>query len=159
MKKKKYYLAYGSNLNVRQMAWRCPFAEVAGIATLYDWRLLFKGSKSGSYLTIEPCPGAETPVGIWRITEADEQSLDRYEGFPNFYYKKTLHVTMDNILTGDQKNIKALAYIMHEDRPLGIPSESYMHTCGAGYYDFGFDIQPLEDALSYSLAMCKKEES
>lgn len=155
--KKKYYIAYGSNLNVRQMAWRCPNAEVAGIATLRDWRLLFKGSKTGSYLTIEPCPGAEVPVGIWSISEYDERSLDRYEGFPDFYYKRTLRITMDNILTGDQKEIEAMVYIMHEDRPLGIPTETYCQTCGAGYYDFGFDLTPLEDALSYSKAMCGKE--
>lgn len=29
---KRYYLAYGSNLNVRQMAWRCPTAKAVGIA-------------------------------------------------------------------------------------------------------------------------------
>ena len=146
---KKYYIAYGSNLNVRQMAWRCPFAEVAGIATLHDYRLLFRGSKSGAYLTIEPYPGAEVPVGIWEISDSDERSLDRYEGFPDFYYKRTLRVTMDNILTGDQKKVEAMVYIMHEDRPLAIPSDEYLQTCGAGYCDFGFDLEPLEDALAF----------
>ena len=81
---KKFYLAYGSNLNVHQMAWRCPGADVAGIATLHDYRLLFRGSGSGFYLTIEPCIGSEVPVGVWSITEADEKALDRYEGYPSF---------------------------------------------------------------------------
>ena len=147
--KTKYYIAYGSNLNTHQMAWRCPHAEVAGIATLQDWRLLFRGSKTGAYLTIEPCKGAEVPVAIWEITEADEAALDCYEGFPSFYYKRTLPVTMDNILTGEQKRIKAMVYIMHEDRPLGIPTQSYLATCGDGYLDFGFDFEPLEDALAF----------
>lgn len=30
MKNKKYYIAYGSNLSVEQMAYRCPDAKIAG---------------------------------------------------------------------------------------------------------------------------------
>ena len=66
---RKYYLAYGSNLNEEQMAWRCPTASVVGVADLNDWRLLFRGSKTGSYLTIEPCEGHTIPVAIWSITK------------------------------------------------------------------------------------------
>ena len=51
---KRYYLAYGSNLNVRQMKLRCPTARIVGTATIEGYRLMFKGSKTGSYLTIEP---------------------------------------------------------------------------------------------------------
>ena len=90
---KKYYLAYGSNLNMRQMSRRCPTAKPLGTATLEGWTLLFKGSKSGSYLTIEPKEGASVPVGVWEISERDEGYLDVYEGYPNFYYKKELEVT------------------------------------------------------------------
>ena len=50
---KRYYIAYGSNLNVRQMRMRCPHATILGTANLKGWELLFKGSKTGSYLTIE----------------------------------------------------------------------------------------------------------
>ena len=51
---KKYYLAYGSNLNLRQMALRCHTAKPVGTAVIKDYELLFKGSKTGAYLTIEP---------------------------------------------------------------------------------------------------------
>ena len=50
----KYYLAYGSNLSMAQMAQRCPDAVYVGTAELKDYQLLFKGSQSGSYLTVEP---------------------------------------------------------------------------------------------------------
>ena len=53
MKEKRYYIAYGSNLNVRQMRMRCPHATILGTANLKGWELFFKGSKTGSYLTIE----------------------------------------------------------------------------------------------------------
>ena len=48
---KRYYIAYGSNLNVRQMRMRCPSARIIGTSVLKDYELLFKGSKTGSYLT------------------------------------------------------------------------------------------------------------
>ena len=154
-----YYIAYGSNLNVEQMQWRCPSAKVAGIATLHNWRLLFRGSKTGSYLTIEPYNGAEVPVAIWEITAEDEAALDRYEGFPTFYYKRWVPIEMADINTGESSEIEAMVYIMHEDRPLGIPSNGYVQICGRGYLDFGFDITVLEDAVSYVKEVVDNEEA
>lgn len=62
---KRFYIAYGSNLNVRQMRMRCPDAVIIGTAFIPDYRLLFKGSKSGNYLTIEPHSGSRVPVAVW----------------------------------------------------------------------------------------------
>lgn len=56
---KRFYIAYGSNLNVRQMRMRCPDAVIIGTAFIPDYRLLFKGSKSGNYLTIDRIPAVE----------------------------------------------------------------------------------------------------
>ena len=72
MKNKKYYIAYGSNLNIEQMKFRCPTAKVAGISEIPDYRLLFKGSQTGAYLTIEPYKGASVPVAVWEVKEDDE---------------------------------------------------------------------------------------
>ena len=79
---KRYYIAYGSNLNIRQMRMRCPHARVVGTAVIKDYELLFKGSLTGAYLTIEPKKGGAVPVAAWEVTESDEAALDRYEGFP-----------------------------------------------------------------------------
>ena len=49
MKEKRYYIAYGSNLNVGQMRMRCPSARIIGTSVLKDYELLFKGSKTGSF--------------------------------------------------------------------------------------------------------------
>ena len=143
---KKYYLAYGSNLNVVQMRWRCPDARALGTATIEDYRLLFKGSKTGSYLTIEAQEGAQVPVAVWEVSDEDEKRLDRYEGFPTFYYKKELDLTFTGIKTGKKRKRKCFVYIMHEDRPIGIPSRSYVETCIEGYRDFGFNLKYLKDA-------------
>ena len=125
---KRYYLAYGSNLNVRQMKMRCPNSRIIGTATIKDYRLMFKGSQTGSYLTIEPAPGSEVPVGVWAVTAADERSLDRYEGYPSFYYKKELSLPITGIRTGKVRQRNTFVYIMHEERRLGTPSDFYLQT-------------------------------
>ena len=144
---KRYYIAYGSNLNVEQMRHRCPEARVVGTATLEGWTLLFKGSKTGSYLTIEPKESSSVPVAVWEVSERDELHLDHYEGYPNFYYKKELTVCIKGIRTGKLRNRRAFVYIMHEDRPLGQPSEYYLNACARGYYFFDFDVNRLIQAV------------
>ena len=68
---KRYYIAYGSNLNVQQMRWRCPGARIIG--TSQNCRTTgscSKGSKTGSYLTVEPETGCTVPVAVWEVTAA-----------------------------------------------------------------------------------------
>jgi len=147
---KRYYIAYGSNLNIPQMRMRCPGARIIGTSVIEDYQLLFKGSKTGSYLTIEPMEGAEVPVVIWEVTETDEKALDRYEGYPNFYYKKEMTLDIKGIRTGKVRKRDAFVYIMHEERELGIPSWYYVNTCLDGYRAFGFDEKYLFDAIRIS---------
>ena len=147
---KRYYIAYGSNLNIPQMRMRCPDARIIGTSVIEDYQLLFKGSKTGSYLTIEPMEGAEVPVVIWEVTETDEKALDRYEGYPNFYYKKEMTLDIKGIRTGKVRRRDAFAYIMHEERELGIPSWYDVNTCLDGYRAFGFDEKYLFDAIRIS---------
>ena len=148
---KRYYLAYGSNLNIAQMQFRCPDAVIVGTAVIPDYELLFKGSLTGAYLTIKPKQGSQVPVGVWEVSLADELRLDRYEGFPNFYYKKDIRLPVADIRTGKTKLHDGFVYIMHEDRKLGIPTDMYVRTCIEGYRDFGFDTAFLFDAYDKSL--------
>lgn len=148
--KSKIYIAYGSNMDLGQMKFRCPTAELLGTGILEGWRLMFKGSKTGAYATIEKEKGQKVPALLWRITAADEASLDRYEGFPSFYYKCTINVTKtdaDGIRCG---LTRGMAYIMHEERPLGLPSCHYFETLDRAYLKFGFDEDILGDAYEYS---------
>ncbi|MBO3426946.1 gamma-glutamylcyclotransferase [Clostridium perfringens] len=147
---KRYYIAYGSNLNIPQMRMRCPGARIIGTSVIEDYQLLFKGSKTGSYLTIEPKAGAEVPVVVWEVTEPDEKALDRYEGYPNFYYKKEMTLDIKGIRTKKVRRREAFVYIMHEERELGIPSWYYVNTCLDGYRAFGFDEKYLFDAIKIS---------
>lgn len=144
MRKYKYYVAYGSNLNKRQMMMRCPGAKAVGTGFIKGYELLFKGSKTGAYLTIEKKRGGRVPIAIWKVTKEDELSLDRYEGYPNFYYKADLKIKLD------EKEIDAFVYIMHEYRQLGVPSDYYVETCLEGYLDFEFNPLYLTKAINIS---------
>lgn len=148
---KRYYIAYGSNLHLSQMWKRCPTARIIGTSKLEGWELLFKGSKTGSYLTIVQNPNCCVPVAVWDVTEKDERSLDIYEGFPRFYYKMEMKLPIKGIKSGITRNRNVFVYIMHEERQLGIPSSRYMRTCLEGYDAFGFDEQILYEALRKSM--------
>ena len=143
----RYYIAYGSNLNMSQMRGRCPFAKPIGTAELTDYTLLFKGSKTGNYLTVEPKKGDSVPVGVWAVTPTDEKQLDIYEGYPRLYYKKDLRLPVKNIETGITKELDVFVYIMHEDHPHGMPSKEYLRTCIEGYLSFDFDPTRILKAL------------
>ena len=147
---KKYYIAYGSNLNVRQMKFRCPTAKVVGTSVIKGYELLYKGSKTGSYRTSEKKKGGIVPVAVWEVTADDEKRLDAYEGYPNFYYKTDMQLTVKSHITGRKKKLDAFVYIMHEERKLGIPSHAYVRTCVQGYRDFGFDLKHLRLAFDIS---------
>ena len=147
---KRYYIAYGSNLNTLQMRMRCPSAKVIGTSEIPDYRLLFKGSRTGAYLTIEPFEGGSVPVAVWSVTAEDEISLDRYEGFPRFYQKAEMELTVADIRTGRKQKRTAFVYIMDENRPFGIPAKYYVDICRQGYQAFGFDQRKLTEALRFS---------
>lgn len=138
---KKRYIAYGSNMDEGQMAHRCPTARLLGQTEVEGYRLLFKGSLTGAYATIEPQEGGRVPALVWEIGEADEASLDRYEGFPSFYYKKDLTVSL-----GGQE-VTAMVYIMDERRRLGEPGCAYYGVLERAYEKFGFPMETLQAAL------------
>lgn len=76
---KKLYAAYGSNMNLEQMSYRCPAAKVVGTGVVRDYRLTFRGSSRG-VANIEHCKDRDVPVVLWEITKACEEALDVYEG-------------------------------------------------------------------------------
>lgn len=141
----KLYVAYGSNLNLPQMANRCPTAKVVGASELKDYKLVFRGGHGSAVATVEPCKGNTVPVLIWEITKEDEIALDRYEGFPYLYRKENLRIKLKG------KNVKAMVYIMNEGRTLAQPSMYYYSVIYDGYQAHDFDIKTLTRALGDSI--------
>jgi len=138
----KFYIAYGSNLNLEQMANRCSTARVVGAGTLTDWHLLFRGAHEGAVATLEPTTGGSVPVLVWEITPADEAALDRYEGFPFLYRKEEVEVQLDG------KPVTGMIYIMNDGRQIGTPSCYYYSVILEGYKSAGFDTDILRAAVS-----------
>ncbi len=144
MQKEKLYIAYGSNLNQLQMKYRCPTARVAGASEIKNYELAFRGSKTGSYATIEPSRGGSVPVLIWRVKPKDEIALDRYEGYPRFYEKEAMDIELNG------KTVSAFVYVMTDGHQLGMPSESYRRTIEEGYITAGFDTSVLAYAITHT---------
>lgn len=145
--KSRFYLAYGSNLSVEQMLRRCPDAVYVGIANLHNKRLNFRGSKTGSYLTVDPAKGEMVPCLVWKVSDEDEKSLDIYEGYPKFYRKVNTKVDLYDLADGDLiQSIPAFYYRMDARRSIGVPSKYYLRVCFEGYKRFGFDMNVLDAA-------------
>ena len=81
----KLYFAYGSNINLEQMDYRCPDATVVGPVVLENYELLFR---RGGFATIAPKEGGRVHGLLWSITPECERSLDLYEGYPRFYDRR-----------------------------------------------------------------------
>lgn len=145
----KLYIAYGSNLNLQQMQYRCPTAKLVGTGEIQDYELQFKGSARGAHATIAPSPGKSVPVAVWTLERRDERMLDCYEGYPSYYFKKTLPVQMQ-----DEK-IRGMVYIMDQKMDFGAPTRQYLETVRQGYRDCGLDSAVLEQAYKDSLEMAQ----
>lgn len=141
----KLYLAYGSNLNVPQMKYRCPDAEPVGSTAIPDYRLEFRGNaRSCGVLNIEHSPGSSVPVVIWKISDQDEAALDCYEGYPLLYEKRIFIVDFNG------RQLEAMAYVMTHGHRYAPPTDSYLRTCADGYDYFGFDTDLLYEAAAFA---------
>ncbi len=137
---KRLYIAYGSNLNLAQMACRCPDARVVDKSELRGFRLAFRGEGRGGVATVEPCEGCTVPVLVWELSSDDEASLDRYEGWPYLYRKEDFTVELQGA------PVTAMAYVMNEGKPLSSPDEFYFDTIEEGYITADFDTAALRRA-------------
>lgn len=151
-KKPTLYIAYGSNMNLPQMAHRCPTAQVVGTSELKDYELLFRGSKRSAVATVEQKEGSTVPVLIWQIHESDELSLDRYEGYPNFYGKQMMDIELDG------QTVSAMVYVMTPGHDFGIPSDFYINTIWEGYESAGLDTQILENAVEKAIILTTQQK-
>ena len=149
--KETIYLAYGSNLNLPQMAHRCPTAEVLGPTELKGYDLKFRGGDWSAVATVEPTDNpcmedSVVPVLLWRIQPRDEEALDFYEGWPRLYRKEPVEVELDG------KPVSAMMYIMNDGYDLGKPSGIYLQTIREGYRSAGFDEAVLDNAVAVSIS-------
>jgi phage replication-related protein YjqB (UPF0714/DUF867 family)/gamma-glutamylcyclotransferase (GGCT)/AIG2-like uncharacterized protein YtfP len=110
------YFAYGSNLDVTQMAQRCPDATDPRPATLadHDWLINERG-----VATVEPLDGAQVHGVLWQVSDHDLAVLDSAEGVPVRYRRDRMTVQTD---AGSEV---AWVYVDHRVEP-GAPREGYL---------------------------------
>ena len=140
------YFAYGSNINLQQMAVRCPDAKVVEPAVLEGYELLFRGNGSSfGVATIAPKEGSQVQGLLWKITPYCELSLDIYEGYPRLYEKQAI-----TLRTNSGKQVQAMVYVMtHEKERLPtMPTRSYYTGIQEGFRQNGLPEQSLKAALS-----------
>ena len=119
----KVYAAYWSNINIEQMAFRCPAAQVIGKGWLMNYQLMFLSISRGrgGVATVEPHKGRRVPILLWAISPDCEAALDQYEGWPHLYRKETLPVNgitwMLNDITSmpaEVTEVPSMIYIMNQ---------------------------------------------
>ena len=136
------YFAYGSNINLDQMAYRCPDASVVGPVMLENYELLFR---RGGFATIAPKEGESVTGLLWSITPGCERSLDRYEGYPRFYDKR-----MVTVRDSEGRSLSVMAYIMDERfREPMLPTESYYNGILEGSRQNDMPTAPLKRAWEH----------
>ena len=83
------YFAYGSNLQLKQMAKRCPDSQYQGRARLHNfrWQINDRG-----FANIIPDPNTFVEGLCYLLSAEDEMRLDRSEGVPTAYQKKWTEV-------------------------------------------------------------------
>lgn len=131
-----YYLAYGMNTNLVSMADRCPAARSLGKVVLNNHRLVFR-----HFCDVEYSQGHNMECALWSITDRCEQSLDRLEGYPDFYLKKEVDVVFNG------KKIKAMVYYMTDRYAHSFPSEYYFQMVLEGYKEHNIDLNQLHRAI------------
>lgn len=143
------YIAYGSNMNLNQMRYRCPNSSVESIGYLTGWKLYFNIHADIKYTGNKK---DIVPVVIWNIAKEDWQSLDLYEGYPNYYIKKVINTSFINNKGKTVKKEDCIAYIMSDDtiNTYDRPSDSYIDTILVGYLQNNIDFDKLFEALDYS---------
>ncbi len=144
----KLYIAYGSNLNLAQMAVRCPSARIYAKGILNNWELIFRGARTNSHATIRRKKGSFIPVLVWEIQPQDETRLDIYEGYPRYYSKQNVMIGVNG------KKKKAMVYIMDKRQLPGRPSPQYIHAIHQGYLDNSFDMGYFEESLERNSIEC-----
>jgi cation transport regulator ChaC len=108
------YFAYGSNMDPKQMASRCPGATAIGRARLADHELAFVWDSpgwGGGVATVIPSSGREVWGVVWDLTDTHIEALDRYEGIAvGAYFKEHIDVQAETGL------VNALIYLATDTR-------------------------------------------
>jgi len=114
---KIFYFAYGSNINKKQMLYRCNGCKFIYYAVCLNYKFLI--NKRG-VATIIKSKGKKTYGILWLISQKNLKNLDHFEGLKsNRYYRKIIRVKFK------EKFINAVTYFSTNNNE-GTPKEKYL---------------------------------
>jgi gamma-glutamylcyclotransferase (GGCT)/AIG2-like uncharacterized protein YtfP len=127
-----YYFAYGSNMLLSQMKERCPDSKFVGRAYILGYKFVYDGyskSRNCAVANIVEVDNSIVLGGLYKISEKDLKSLDRFEGYPSSYNRKIIKVILDN-----KREVDGYTYF-RVGEPLGLPTDEYRDLIKKGAYD------------------------
>ena len=139
MLENRFYFAYGANMSMDSMSWRCPNARPVGAFELRDWELEFY-----SHANIRESTGSRVPGVLWAITDDCEHSLDAFEGFPDYYTKRSWVQDGRHIMFYEMADFKR-----------GQPTPGYISDIRTSYHYWHLPVQYLNQIVNDTV---KKKE-
>lgn len=137
-----YYLAFGSNLSVDQMAGRVEDFVPAGRVLIVGQRLAFGWRKrpgKQNVATLVPDPGQLAAGAVYRMSQTDFERMDRNEGVRSGKYRRW-RVDIDGF-----EDLPAYTYLLSTGEDEGaVPDEEYRETILTGMDDWGFSAKARE---------------
>ena len=130
------YFAYGMNTNRRGMAQRCPGALSLGHARLIDYSFRF-----ATHADVVKCKGSYVDGVLWTIDDFHLNALDRLEGYPYYYNRRSLRVAHDNRI------VMAETYYMQPGNLDALPSQSYFDMVVEGYNQHNIPLDQVYNSV------------
>jgi gamma-glutamylcyclotransferase (GGCT)/AIG2-like uncharacterized protein YtfP len=131
-----YYFGYGMLTNPTYMS----NAKLIGVAELRNFELTIT-----SYANVEQKTGSNVYGALWEIDRDFISTLDKIEGYPTLYDRKTYPVYLDG------KKYTAEIYFMTPvtvgRSQYMIPEQDYIDMMEEGYQRAGIPLSQIDDAL------------
>lgn len=145
---KTLYFAYGSNLQLAQMAQRCPSSKFVGRGVLHDFRWQIS---SRGYANVVAEPGSRVEGLIFILANDDEQRLDRSEGVSKGSYRKEYH-PVRFYLAAKPLYLRSVTSIVRQGGPRAMLEEARRQRKDLSV------IGPLEDSVLVYLNLEKTQD-
>ena len=142
----KFNIAYGSNLSVEQMAFRCPDAIIAGKAVLHDWKLADTYQRLQTLPIRIICPGHGHPIE--NVTENFEmlcRKLRKFAAAPDLVIVNNLIPTVEHYIN-DHPGVTQQKIVEY----FAVKYEEMQHK---GFLDFDKPVSPYSVIMNKVLMM------
>jgi len=130
------YFAYGMNTNRSEMAQRCPGALSLGHARLVDRIFRF-----ATHADVVKCKDSYVDGVLWTIDDFHLNALDRLEGYPYYYNRRSLRVAHNDRI------VMAETYYMQPGNLDSLPGKGYFDLVVEGYNQHNIPLDQVYNSV------------